>query len=257
MIDESSTEFVQSLARGLSVLSAFSNAHPSMTLSEVAELTGLNRATARRFLLTLESLGYVRSSGKEFALTSRVMDLGYSYLSSLGLAEILAPHLAALSTAAQESASAAVLEGTDVVYVARHTARKIMQVQISVGTRFPAYATSLGRALLGDMSASERLAVLNASERDAQTPFTVTDVRTLDDLCLKAHAEGYALVDQELELGLRSLAVPVHNAQGKVIASINVSTSSQGTAKETVSRFLPSLLECAMQVEADLAGRPG
>src|SRR5512139_1746855 len=148
-------DFVQSLERGLAVIRAFDRDHPELTLSEVATATGVTRAAARRFLLTLAELGYVRSDGRLFALTPRVLELGYAYLSSMSLPEVAEPHLEALVATVNESSSVSVLDGTDVVYVARVPTSRIMTVSISVGTRFPAYATSMGRVLLAGLDDAE------------------------------------------------------------------------------------------------------
>lgn len=244
------SDFVQSLARGLGVITAFDAEHPTMTLTEVAERTGLTRATARRFLLTLEQLGYVRVAGKDFSLTPAVLELGYSYLSSQGLADVIAPHLNELSSEVHESASAAVLDGHDIVYFARSAGRKIMQVNITIGTRFPAYATSMGRALLSGLPEAEVMSLLRESKPAALTPHTRTSMSELAAAVTEARTQGHALVDQELEIGLRSLAMPVHNARGQVIAAVNISTSNA-----TVEEYLPALRRCVAAIESDLAIR--
>ena len=252
-LGEPSGEFVQSLARGLTVIRAFSGDRPALTLTDVADATDLSRATARRFLLTLEQLGYVRSDGKLFSLTPRVLELGYSYLSSLGLPEIIAPHLETLAHDIQESASAAVLDGGDIVYVARVAGRKIMRVQITVGTRFPAYATSMGRVLLAALPVDQAREIVTATPLEALTPFTKT---TLDDVMAElavARESGYSLVDQELEAGLRSLGVPITDARGTVVAAINVSTRSGVPVEETVALILERLRSAAAEISRDLA----
>lgn len=245
-----SSDFVQSLARGLIVIKAFDAEHPSMTLTEVAERTGFTRATARRFLLTLEQLGYVRVTGKDFALTPKVLELGYSYLSSQRLADVIAPHLNELSSEVHESASAAVLDGNDIVYIARSAARKIMQVNINIGTRFPAYATSMGRALLANLPDPDAQRILSESHPTALTEFTRTSQAALTESLATVRAQGYAFVDQELELGLRALAMPVHDARGHVIAAVNISSSNN-----TMDVLLPALQRCVLAIEADLATR--
>ena len=244
------SDFVQSLARGLSVIKAFDADHPSMTLTEVAERTGFTRATARRFLLTLEQLGYVRMSGKDFALTPRVLELGYSYLSSQRLADVIAPHLNDLSAEVHESASAAVLDGNDIVYIARSAARKIMQVNITIGTRFPAYATSMGRALLAWLPQPEAQRILVDSKPSQLTAYTRTSPAQLAETLETVRAQGYAFVDQELELGLRALAMPVRDARGTVIAAINISSTNT-----TMDVLLPALQRCVLAIETDLATR--
>ena len=251
--DNNGADFVQSLARGLAVITAFSEESPTMTLTEVAEKTGLTRATARRFLLTLESLGYVRAQGKGFSLTPLVMNLGYSYLASQGLSQIIAPHLADLSTQVHESASAAILDGGDIVYIARAAGRKIMQVQITLGTRFPAYATSMGRVLLADLDPTDSTGILEGSAPRALTANTITDVRELAKEIGRVREQGYAFVDQELEVGLRSLAVPVRDRNGRVLAAINVSTTASTPASEALGALLEPLRACAELIEAGLA----
>jgi IclR family pca regulon transcriptional regulator len=245
-------DFVSSLARGLAVITAFSAETPSMTLTEVAEKIGLTRATARRFLLTLETLGYVRSTGKEFALTPKVMELGFSYLSSLGLTDVVTPHLATLSSQVHESASAAILDGHEIVYIARSAGRKIMQVQITVGTRFPAYATSMGRVLLADLAPEELEGVLDASTLTSLTANTTTNTRDLAAEIARVRQQGFAFVDQELELGLRSLAVPIRGRGGRVVAALNVSTGISLTVEQTIEALLPPLRECAARIETEL-----
>jgi len=252
MLPEAGPDFIQSLARGLAVITAFSAEQPAMTLSEVAARTGLTRATARRFLLTLEQLGYVRSNAKVFLLTPKVLDLGYSYLSALGLADVMVPHLAALSATLHESASAAVLDAGDIVYVARAAGRKIMQVQIAVGTRLPAYATAMGRVLFAALTDPAATALIEASSPRALTRFTKTAPGELRLAIDEVRRSGFALVDEELELGLRSVAMPIHDFQGTVVAAVNVSTGSSVPAAETLAALLPGLRETVRLIESDL-----
>lgn len=248
-----SGEFVQSLERGLAVIRAFTRERPQLTLTDAAAITGLTRATARRFLMTLESLGYATSDGKQWRLTARVLDLGHSYLASLGLPEIVAEHLDRVAQAVHESASAAVLDGDDIVYVARVESRKIMRVQITVGTRFPAYVTSMGRVLLADLETADAERILRASDRNALTPHTTTDIADLLTELSRVRDAGYSLVDQELEMGLRSLAVPVRDGSGRVVAAINVSTTAAGAPRETLATVLPALLAAQSDIEGELA----
>jgi len=223
-------QYVQSLARGLAVIRAFDAANPQMTLSEVAARTGLTRATARRFLHTLVELGYVRTDGKTFALTALVLQLGYSYLSALTLPQLAQPHLEELSVRLGESTSAAVLDGADIFYVARVATRRIMTVGITVGTRFPAYATSMGRVLLAGLPDPELRDRLDAMTLEALTPRTVTRRQDLVAELEKVRSQGWCLLDQELELGLMSVAAPVRNAAGKTVAAVNVSLQAQSVA---------------------------
>jgi len=247
-----SGEFVQSLARGLSVIRAFDAEHPELSLSDVARRTELTRAAARRFLHTLESLGYVRSDGRLFALTPRVLELGFSYLSSLSLPDIAQPHLERLSREVGESVSAAVLDGTSIVYVARVPTRRIMSVRITIGTRFPAYATSMGRVLLAGLPDAERDAVLAASAREHLTDRTLTDAATLRAELERVSAQGWAVIDGELEVGLRSIAAPIRGRGGATVAAVNVATSATRDSMDTLTgTYLPLLQETIARIEAD------
>ncbi|GAB3520355.1 IclR family transcriptional regulator domain-containing protein [Arthrobacter monumenti] len=248
-----SGQYVQSLARGLSVIRAFDSDSPEMTLSEVARKTGLTRATARRFLLTLVELGYVRTDGRLFVLTARVLELGYSYLSGLSLPEIAQPHLEQLSIDLHESTSASVLDGHEIVYVARVPTRRIMTVGINLGTRFPAYATSMGRVHLAALSPGQLDDYLAAAELKPLTSNTVHEPERLREVLGRVRRQGYALVDEELEAGLRSIAAPVRDRSGRVTAAINVSAQTSGvTVESIVSDYLPRLLKTVSAIEADL-----
>ncbi len=251
-------EFVQSLARGLDVIVAFDAEHSTMTLSEAAVRAGLSRATARRFLLTLVGLGYVRYDGQRFALTPRVLRLGTSYLSGLGLPDVAQPHLEQLSTELQESTSAAVLDGDDIVYVARVSTRRIMTVGITVGTRFPAHATSMGRVLLAGLHAADLDGYFARADLSALTDRTVHDEAALRAILRDVAERGWALVDGELEVGLRSAAAPVRDAAGQVVAAVNVSTTA--TRDPMPGGHITALVACADAVSSDSAeieGRPG
>jgi IclR family pca regulon transcriptional regulator len=247
-------QFVKSLERGLAVIRALSVSGEGRTLSDVAQDTGLTRASARRFLLTLEQLGYVRSDDRRFMLTPRALDLGYAYLSSLTLPQIAQPHLRELVERAHESSSVSVLDGGDVVYVAREPTQRIMTVAISVGTRFPAYATSMGRVLLAGLDEPELESFLEGAELRPLTPATITTKAALRREIARTRRQGWALVDQELEDGLRSIAVPIHDPDGAVSAAINLSThASRRTARTIRSELLPPLREAADAIERDLA----
>lgn len=248
--------FVQSLERGLAVIRAFDADHPSLTLSEVARETSLTRAAARRFLLTLVDLGYVRAEGRLFSLRPAVLSLGYAYLSSLGLPEVARPHLVDLSNRLHESSSVSVLDGDEVYYVARSAAKRIMTVGINVGTKFPAHATSMGRVLLAALTADARNDYLARAELKPLTPRTITDPNKLRRVLSRVANQGFALVDEELELGLRSIAVPLHNAEGEVVAAMNVSMHiSRGSAGDAVREVLPALQKTAAAIEHDLTGK--
>ena len=251
--DDRGAYFVQSLERGLSVIRAFDAEHPELTLSDVARATGLTRAAARRFLLTLCDLGYVRSDGRRFALTARVLELGYAYLSALTLPEVAEPHLEQLVAEVRESSSLSVLDGDDIVYVARVPTSRIMRVAISVGTRFPAYATSMGRVLLGGLSDDDLTAYLERVDLRPLTARTLATEAELRGELARIRAQGWALVDQELEEGLRSVAAPIHDRDGRVVAAVNVSAHASRATKDVVRKtLLPPLLETAARIEADL-----
>ncbi|EHR60439.1 IclR family transcriptional regulator [Saccharomonospora cyanea] len=248
---------VQSLERGLAVIKAFGAGTPQLTLSDVAKATGLTRAAARRFLLTLADLGYVRSDGRYFGLTARVLELGYAFLSSLSLPEVVQPHLERLSADVHESCSVSVLDGTDIVYVARVAVSRIMTVSIDVGTRFPAHATSMGHVLLAGLDEDALSAYLNEAEFDRLTHRTITSAPSLRAELDVVREQGWALVDQELEEGLRSVAAPIHDKDGKVVAAVNISTHASRTSPEEArTRLLPRLRETAERIEADLAVAP-
>lgn len=249
-----STDYVQSLARGLSVVKAFGAERPRQSLSDVARATGLTRATARRFLLTLIELGYVRTDGSQFWLTPRVLELGYSYLSALSLPDVARPHLEALADRIKESTSVSVLDGDDVVYVARVPVSRIMAVTITLGTRFPAYATSMGRVLLAGLPDDELENYLARVELTPITARTVATPSALRSAIEKIRVDGYSIVDQELEEGLRSLAAPIRDASGAIVASVNVSTHAARYPQDTVHDVLvPSLLSTAQAISADFA----
>jgi IclR family transcriptional regulator, pca regulon regulatory protein len=230
-----------------------------LTLTEVARSSGLTRASARRFLLTLERLGYVRAGGRLFALTPRVLELGYSYLSSLSLPEIAEPHLERLAEQVHESSSVSVLDGDEIVYVARVPTKRIMTVSISVGTRFPAYATSMGRVLLAELDRAELDDFLERCELRPLTDGTLTTAAALREELGRVRRQGWALVDQELEAGLRSVAAPIRDATRRAVAAVNVSAHASRTTLEHVRRgLLPPLLETASRIERDLgAGSAG
>jgi IclR family pca regulon transcriptional regulator len=251
-----STEYVQSLERGLNVIQAFSREHPRLTLAEVARLTGLTRATARRVLLTLEHLGYARSNGRAFELTPKVLDIGYAYLSSLDLADIAQADMEGLVECTHESCSASVLDGAQIVYVVRVPTKRIMTVSLGLGSRLPAFCTSMGRVLLADLPEAQVRVLLAEAERPKLTPRTVTDV---DDLCAElatVRRQGWSLVDQELEVGVRSIAAPLRDSSGRAVAALNVSGHpGRVDLKRLRGEFLPALLAAASRINSRLARR--
>ncbi|GAA3337197.1 IclR family transcriptional regulator C-terminal domain-containing protein [Amorphoplanes nipponensis] len=245
--------FVQSLERGLAVIRAFDAHHRELTLSEVARICELTRAAARRFLLTLTDLGYVRTDGRLFSLTPRVLELGYAFLSSLSLPEVAEPHLEQLSAEVHESSSISVLDGDDIVYVARVPTRRIMAVAINVGTRFPAYATSMGRVQIAYLPDEQRQAYLARVRLERLTARTVATAGELRDELRRVREQGYAIVDQELEEGLRSMAAPVFDRSGNVAAAVNVSVHASRTSVAVMrAELLPPLLTAAERITADL-----
>jgi IclR family transcriptional regulator, pca regulon regulatory protein len=247
------SDFVQSLDRGLAVIKAFGPDRERLSLSEVARATGLTRAATRRFLLTLVKLGYVRNDGREFSLRPRVLELGYAYLSGLGMPEVAAPHLEELVARVRESSSISVLDGQHIVYVARVPTKRIMTVSISVGTRFPAYATSMGRVLLAGLSQDDLQKYLSEADLAPITGRTVTDPDRLREILRDVAKQGYAIVDQELEEGLRAVAAPIHGAGGAVTAAINVSAHASRVSMAAMrTELLPHLLETASRIESDL-----
>ena len=245
--------YVQSLERGLAVIRAFDARHPELTLSEVARICDLTRAAARRFLLTLADLGYVRTDGRLFSLTPRVLELGYAFLSSMSLPEVAEPHLERLVARVHESSSVSVLDGDDIVYVARVPTGRIMTVAINVGTRFPAYATSMGRVLLAGLAEPELTAYLDRIRLDRLTARTVPTAAALRAELRKVREHGYAIVDQELEEGLRAIAAPIRDRTGTVVGAVNVSVQAgRATVESMRADLLPPLLDAAAGIDADL-----
>jgi IclR family pca regulon transcriptional regulator len=249
-------EFVQSLERGLAVIGAFSGERPSMTLAEVARETGLTRATARRLLFTLQALGYASSDGKRFSLTPRVLDIGYAYLSSLDLADIAQPEMEALVDATHESSSAAVLDGHEIVYVVRVPTKRIMTVSLGLGSRLPAHATSMGRVLLADLAPERLDDHLPAEPWPGLTPRTITDRPSLLAELDRVRRQGWALVDQELEDGVRSIAAPLRDRTGRAVAALNVSSHAGRISLDVLcDDFLPRLVATAARISDRLARR--
>jgi len=248
--------YVQSFARGLQVIRSFSAEAPAQTLTEVAERSGLTRAGARRILLTLQTLGYVESDARLFRLTPRILDLGFAYLSSMPMWNLAEPEMQALTTRVGESCSAAVLDGPDIVYVLRVPTHKIMSISLGVGSRLPAYCTSMGRMLLAGMDEADARRLLEASERKPLTRHTLTDVDELMARVRQARRQGWCLVNQELEEGLISLAAPLTDRAGRTVAALNISGQANRTpAKAMEERLLPALLETAATISRLLAAK--
>ncbi|KAB1643213.1 IclR family transcriptional regulator domain-containing protein [Gulosibacter chungangensis] len=246
-------DFIQSLARGFAVIRSFDAEHPVQNLSEVAKRADISPASARRFLYTLETMGYVRADGRQFALTPRVLELGFSYLSALSLPEAMQPHLEQLSRAVGESVSAAVLTGSDIVYIARVPTRRIMSIGITIGTSFPAHATSMGRVLLAALPEARARELISNGPLETFTSSTLTDVTALLEELARVRKQGWAINDGELEEGLRSLAVPIHGKDGTVAAAINISTTVNRNSLEQMQQVqLPQALDTARAIEAEL-----
>lgn len=241
--------YVQSFARGLSVIRAFSAEAPRQTLTEVAKHCGLTRAGARRILLTLQTLGYVRAEGRLFTLTPKILDLGFAYLSSQPLWQFAEPLMQQLAGELKESCSAAVLEGSDIVYVLRVPARKIMSINLGVGSRLPAWCTSMGRVLMAALPNEELEAQLARVQLVPHTPHTVRGLDELRAAVQQARAQGWCLLNQELEEGLISLAAPITGRGGQVIAALNLSAQVNRTPPEVLlEQGLPRLLETAQGI---------
>lgn len=260
-------DFVASLARGIDIIRSFTappgNERPgaptpvgptdALTLSQVAVRAGVARAVARRFLLTLADLGYVATDGKYFRLTARVLDLGYAYLSSMPFSNLATEFLQEVSEQTKESCSASVLDGQDIVYVARVATRRILSISLSIGTRLPANCTSMGRVLLAALPQSELEKYLEQVQLPRRTPQTVTDKSRLREILAEVSREDYALTNGELEEGLRSIAVPVRSSGGRVVAAINISTQvGRVTKSQMLKEFLPVLRVAAHRIGAVL-----
>ena len=250
-------DYVQSLSRGLTVLEAFNAERPAMTLADMSRATGLTRATVRRLLLTLVALGFVCTDGRTFELTPRVLDLGFAYVSSLQLPDIAQPFMEALSDRVHESVSASVLDGSQIVYVARVNTQRIMGISLAIGSRLPAAWTSMGRVLLAGLSDPQLDDFLDGLVvSGGPTPQSINDIDTLRSEILAIRGQGYALIDQELEVGIRSVAAPLRDRRGRTLAAINVGThAARVTLKELRGVILPDLLATARSIEAQLAKR--
>ncbi|MAM55869.1 MAG: IclR family transcriptional regulator [Salinicola sp.] len=250
MLTPDDRDFVTALASGLEVILAFDQQSPRMTLSEVAAKTGMNRARARRFLLTLHALGYVRKQHRSFELAPKALQLGYAFLSSNGYRTVIQQHLEAITEATGESSSMGVLDGDEVTYVARSAApHRLMSISLSIGTRLPAAYTSMGRVLLSQLTPEEQDAFLARVTLTRHTEHSLTDKSALRDSLKAVREQGYCVLDQELDSGLRSLAIPAFDAHGELIGAINVSTNAARISIATLTdEFLPMLRDKAAQI---------
>jgi IclR family transcriptional regulator, pca regulon regulatory protein len=247
-------EYMATLAKGLAVLGLFGRQRPAMTLSEAALAANVSRATARRILRTLAELGYVEQRGRQFSLSPNILQLGFAYLATQNWIERAVPLMKDLSERLHESCSAAILQGTEIVYVARVPTRRIMSVAVAVGSRLPAFHSSMGRVQLGFLDPSEIWRRLKSVRIEPMTPSTITDLQALFDRIRDDHEQGFSIVDEELERGLRSIAVPVVDRQNQVVAALNLSThSTRTTRNEMRDKFLPELRAVAAQISPFVA----
>lgn len=251
--DERATDFVESLDRGLRLLQCFGTTAGPMTLSDLARAADLPRATARRMLFTLQRGGFASGDGKLFSLTPHVLTLAASYLRSSQLVAVLQPVLDRIATAAQEISSLAVLDGDDIVFIARGGPTRVFSGGLEIGYRLPAFCTSVGRAMLGQLDDAELAVRLNGMKREALTPQTVTDPKALLARISADRAQGYSLVDREAEPHFRSISVPVRRYDGVIVAAINMGAHvDRVPAQELLDRFLPLLREGAGSVRSQL-----
>jgi IclR family pca regulon transcriptional regulator len=238
------TDFISSLGKGLRVLEAFGSEHPRRTIAEVAASASLDRATARRCLLTLSKLGYAHYDGKFFTLTPRVLRLGVGALAALPLARLVQPWLDQLSDQLGQSTSVAILDDTEIVYVARAAQRKVMSIGLMPGSRLPAHCSSLGRVLLAALPENETRAIVMRSNLAPRTPFSLIDPEEIIERIRAARVDGYAVIDQEVEMGLRSIAVPLYSARGQIVGALNSGVSAaQATTEELMASYRPALLK--------------
>lgn len=249
---ETGPDFIEALARGLDVIRAFGPHRSTMTLSEVAAATGLARPTARRMLLTLGELGYVRAAQGGFALTPRVLDLGMAYIGSMNLWDIARLHMEQLVAQTGESSSIAQLDGSDIVYVARVAVPKIITIAVTIGTRFPALQTSLGKVLLAELAPETLEGVLATPSRSGIAPLWRPETEERQRVLCEVHTRGWALADEHLAYGVRSIAAPLRDRTERVVAALNVSTHAAETSIEILTgRYLPLLLQTANAISAD------
>jgi IclR family transcriptional regulator, pca regulon regulatory protein len=250
-------DYVQSLHRGLAVIRVFDSEHAALTLSEVAERAELSRAVARRLLMTLEHLGYARRQGRQFSLTPRILELGFSYLSSLTVASLALPFMEEVAREIDESCSLSVLDEYDIVYVQRVAVRKVMTITLGIGARLPAFCSGMGRVLLAGLSDEALEKWMRGLRPQAWTRHTLLDKSEIVAAVERVRSQGYGYVEQELQEGLCSLAVPVHDDRGRVIAALNAGMPFRvGARAHALKKVLPVLRTGAQNIERSLSGRP-
>ncbi len=239
----SERDLMGGLAKGLKVIEAFSADHPRLSISQAADIAGLDRATTRRCLLTLAELGYAAYDGKYFTVTPKVLRLGTGCLATMPLPRIVQPLLDQLSEQIGQSTSVSILDETEIVYIARAAQRRVMSIALMPGSRLPAYCTSMGRVALAALDVEERRRILTMSHLEARTPRTITDIEVLMAELEATSTRGYALIDQEVEMGLRSIAVPLKNVRRQTVAALNVGVpATAASMEELVENYLPALL---------------
>ncbi len=251
-------EFVQGLERGLAVIRSFSPEAPSLTIAHVADRTGLTRAAARRYLMTLKTLGYVVQDADRFSLTPRLLDLGFAYLSTLDVTSVVQPFMEQVTNALHESCSVSVLDNHDIVYITRRAANRIMSINLAIGSRLPAHATSMGKVLLAYLPPHELEYYFESVVREPLTMHTIVDDQDLRAVLEQVHVNGWAVADEESELGVRSVAAPLVDRTGEVHAAINVSAHATRVSLDQLQRdYLPVLLEAARGISKALGAKVG
>jgi len=251
-----SREFVQGLARGFAVIKAFSPEAPNLTIAQVAERIGLTRAVARRYLLTLQELGYVMQHGDRFSLTPRLLDLGFTYLSTLDVTSVVQPFMEQVTEALHESCSVSVLDGDEIVYVARRPAKRIMSINLAVGSRLPAHATSMGKVMLAFLPRYELEQYFASATLQRLTENTIVDRTDLTKALAEVRALGWAIADEETEHGVRSVAAPIVDRDGSVLAALNVAGhATRVSLAQLQEEYLPVVVRAARGISQALGGR--
>jgi len=252
--NDANPDFMLSLARGLAIIEAFEDRPDGVTVADISERTGLSRAAVRRALITLKILGYATSAGSIYRLTGRILRIGFSYLSSQPLSILAAPVLEDISNSIHESSSLSILDGDEILYLARSATKRVMGIGLRVGSRLPAYCSSMGRVLLAHLPEEKITEYLERVELKPLTTRTITDPVVLQAELRKIRQQGFALVDEEMEQGLRSIAVPVSKRDGQIVAAINSGIhTSRASATDLIDRILPALQRGAEAIQCSLA----